>query len=70
MIGNFILAIICVIAIAVILYSLYNSKSINNVANIDKDENSDYNKLLKATGYVDKLKPAHLSSFYRLFTNK
>ncbi|ABI99097.1 IMV membrane protein [Deerpox virus W-1170-84] len=68
MIGDFILIIICVAIIGLIVYGIYNRKTSYLQTNPPTDIPEKYEKQdqLK-TGFVDKLKPGHLNSFYKLF---
>ncbi|ABQ43579.1 IMV membrane protein [Tanapox virus] len=66
MIADVILVVVCVAIIGLIVYGIYNKKSINS-SNIKQEE---YKIDDIKTSYVDRLKPSHLNSFYKLFSGQ
>ncbi|AAF17985.1 gp102L [Rabbit fibroma virus] len=67
MISELLLLIICVVIVGFIVYGIYTKKKTTQHVPPSSEQ---YEKMenLK-TGYVDKLKSAHLKSFYKLFSS-
>ncbi|AAR07460.1 104L [Yaba monkey tumor virus] len=66
MIADIILVIICVAIVGLIVYGVYNKKS----ANLFNEKQEEYKIEDIKTSYVDRLKPNHLNSFYKLFSGQ
>ncbi|QQG31591.1 IMV membrane protein [Swinepox virus] len=68
MIADFIFMIICAVVIVLIVYGIYNRQTTTGIrqpSTINKYDSEDIK-----TAYVDRLNSSHLSSFYKLFSNK